>query len=84
MIAQQGQALGIQFVDAARAFAAVANQPRIFQHAQMLRNSGTRDGKSRGKLVHRQRLIPQHFKDGQAGRVAQGGKSVLYVSIHLR
>ena len=38
VVAQQRQALGIQFVDPARAFPAIAHQPRILQHPQVLRN----------------------------------------------
>lgn len=38
MIAQERQALGIQFVNATRAVAAVAHQARLFQDAQVLRN----------------------------------------------
>lgn len=84
MIAQQGQAFGIQFVDAARTFAAIAHQAGVFQHAQVLRNRRPGHREPRGELVHCQRLIAQHFEDGQAGGIAESGQAVLYVSIHLR
>ena len=38
VVAQQRQALGIQFIDPARAFPPVSHQPRILQHPQVLRN----------------------------------------------
>src|SRR6267378_2113234 len=38
VLAQQRNPLGIHFVDAFRAGLAVAHQPRILKHSQMLRN----------------------------------------------
>ncbi|GEM_PF-2575873 len=84
MIAQQGQPLGIELVDAPGAFAAIANQAGVLQYAQVLRDSGARYRQSGGKLVYRERLVPQHLEDGQAGGIPQGGQAILYVSIHLR
>ena len=84
MVAQHGNALGIQFVDTAGAFAAVAHQPGVLQNAQMLRNGWARHGHARGQFVHGARGSAQHFEDRQAGGVAQGRETVLYVSIHLR
>lgn len=84
MVAQQGKALGIQLVNAACPFMAVADQAGLFKHAQMLRNGRARDRQTRGELVHGLGVRAQHFKDGQAGGIAQGRETVLYVSIHLR
>lgn len=84
MVAEYGNSLGIQFVDAARAFAAVAHQAGVLQDAQMLGNGWARNWHARGQFIHGTRRSPQHFEDGQARRVAQGRETVLYVSVHLR
>jgi hypothetical protein len=84
VVAQEGDALGIQFVDAARAVAAVAHKVGLLQDAQVLRDGRPGYGQAGGQFVHRAGVGAQHLEDGQAGRVAEGGESVLYVSIHLR
>ena len=84
MVVQERHTLGIQFVDAARAIAAVTDEPGVLQHAQMLRDGRAGHGQPGGKLVHRAGMSAEHFEDGQAGGVAQGREAVLYVSIHLR
>ncbi len=84
MVAQHGEPLGIQFVDAAGAFAAVAHQSRVLQNAKMLGYGWARHGHAGGQFVHGAGGGAQHFEDGQAGGVAQGRESVLYVSVHLR
>lgn len=84
MVTQHGNALGIQFVDTAGAFAAVAHQSGVLQNAQMLGYRWARDGHARGQFVHGAGGGAQHFEDGQAGGVAQGRETVLYVSVHLR
>jgi len=84
VIPQQRQTLRIQLVNPAGPFPPVANQPRLFQHPQMLRNGRPRYRQSRRQLVHRLRMVAQHLKNGQPRRVAQRRQAVLYVSIHLR
>ena len=84
MVAEKGQALGIELVDAARAGAAVANEAGLFEHAQVLRNRGTGNWQAGGEFIHGARRRAEHLENGQAGGVAKGGESVLYVSIHLR
>ena len=84
MVAQKGQPIGVEFVDAARALAAVAHQASLFEHPQVLRNRRTRNGQAGSEFVHRTRRSAQHLEDSQAGCVAQSRETVLYVSIHLR
>lgn len=84
MVPQEREPLGIQFVDAAGAFAAVAHQTSLFQHPQVLGNSRPRHGKFRRQLMHGPRMRPDHFKNGQARRIAECRQAVLWVSIHLR
>ena len=84
MVSEERQPLWIQFVNPARAFAAVPHQSRILQHPQVLRNRRARNWQSRRKLVHGLRMVPQHFKNSQPRRVPQRRQSVLYVSTHLR
>jgi len=76
VVAQKREPLGIQFVDPARSFAAVAHQASLFQHPQVLRNRGPRHGKSRRQFVHGTRMRPDHLKNGQAGGVAERGEAV--------
>ena len=71
VIPQQRQTLGIQFINPPRAFPPVANQPRLFQHPQVLRNGRPRYRQSRRQLIHRSRMVPQHFEYRQPRRVAQ-------------
>lgn len=84
MVAQQRDTFGIQFIDAARAVAAVANQAGLLQHTQVLRNCGPRNRKAGSQFVNCTRVIPEQFENRQAGGIAQGGKARLYVSAHLR
>ena len=84
MVSEQRQPVGIQLVNPPCSFAAVAHQPRILQHPQVLRNRRTRNRQARRKLIHRLRMVPQHLEYGQPRRVAQCRQSILYVSLHLR
>ncbi len=84
VVAQKRKALRIQLIDPARAFAAVAYQPRILQDAQVLGNGRARYRQARRKLIHRLGMVAQHLENGQPGGVAQRRQSALYVSIHLR
>lgn len=77
VVAQKREPLGIQFVDAARAFAAVAHQASVFQHPQVLRNRRPRHGKSGRQFVHGARMRPNHLKNGQAGGVAERREAVV-------
>lgn len=84
MIAQQGDALGIQFVNAPRTRAAIAHQASVLQNAQMLRYCRARNRQPGGEFVHRARMAPDHFEDGQASGIAKSIQAILYVSTHLR
>jgi len=84
VVAQQGQPFRIQFIDSSRAVAAVADQARPFQNAQMLGDGGARYGQSCREFVNRARMSADHLKDGQASGVAESGEAVVNVSIHLR
>jgi len=84
MIAQEGDTLRIEFVDAAGAGSAVAYEAGLFQHAEMLGDGGAGNGKTGGEFVDGAGVGAEHFEDGQAGGIAEGGKAVLYVSVHLR
>ncbi len=64
VVAQQREALGIQFVDPPGAFAPVAYQPCIFQDAQVLGNGRTGNRQAGGKLVHGLGMVAQHFENG--------------------
>ena len=77
VVPQHRQALGIQFINPARTIAPVAHQPRILQHAQVLRNGRPRYRQARGKLAHRLRVIAKHLKNRQPGGVAQRRQSAL-------
>jgi len=83
MVAQERQTLGVELVDAARAFAAVAHQAGFLEDAEMLGNGRARNRETCGQFVDGPGRSAEHFKDGQAGRVAEGGESAFYVSIHL-
>lgn len=83
MVAQHRQALGIQFVNPARAFAPITHQPRILQYPKVLRNGRPRYRQARGQLAHSLRMVTQHLENRQARRVAQSRQSALQVSIHL-
>ena len=77
VIPQQRQPLGIQLINPPRPRTPVANQPRLFQLPQMLRNGRPRYRQSRRQLIHRLRMIPQHLKDRQTRRIPQRRQSVL-------
>ena len=84
MVTENDQPFRIEFVNAARAIAAVAHQASLFENAQMLRNCRARNGQTCGEFMNGARRGAQHLEDGQASGVAKGGEAVLYVSIHLR
>ena len=84
VIAEQREALGIQFINPPCPVAAVAHQAGILQHPQVLRNGRAGNRQAGGKLIHRLRMVAKHLENGQPGGVAQCGQPVLYVSIHLR
>ena len=77
VVPQHRQALGIQLINPARAIAAVAHQPRILQHPQVLRNGRTRYRQSGRQLIHRLRMVAQHLKNRQPSRVTQRRESSL-------
>lgn len=84
MIAQQGDAVGIQFVDTPRSRAPVTHQTSVLENAQMLGHCRTRNRQTGGEFVHGARMAADHLEDGQAGGIAEGSEAVLYVSVHLR
>jgi len=84
MIAQQRDALRVQFINPPRTGATVADQACFFQNAEVLRNGRARDRQPSCQLIHGLRMVTQHFEDGQPGRVAKSRQAILYVSIHLR
>lgn len=84
MVAQQRQPLRIELVNAPRALTAVAHQACVLEDAKVLGDGGARDGQTGRKLVHGLGMVAEHLEDGEAGGVAQSGKTVLYVSVHLR
>lgn len=84
MVAQESDAFGIQFVDATRAFAAVAYQPGLLEDTQVLRNGRPRHRQSSSQFMDSARMMAQPFKDGEASGVAERGKAGLNVSAHLR
>jgi len=77
MVPEKSEPLGIQFVNPAGAFAAVANQAGLFQHPQVLGNSRARHGKSRRQFVHGSRMGSDHLKNGQARGIAERRQAVL-------
>ena len=77
VIPQQRQPFGIQFINPPRPLPPVAHQPRPFQHLQVLRNGRPRYRQSRRQLIHRLRMVAQHFEDRQPRRVAQRRQPVL-------
>lgn len=83
MIAEHREAFRVQFIDAPRTHAPVAHEVSLFQHAQVLGNRRPRHRKPGRQLVDRAGVRTDHFEDSPAGGIAQGGESVLYVSIHL-
>jgi len=84
MIAEELETLGIEFVDAAGAGAAVADESGLLEDAEMLGDGGTGDGKPGSEFVDGARMGSEEMENGEAGGVAQGGEAGFYVSIHLR
>jgi hypothetical protein len=64
MVAQQGDAFGIQFVNAACAGAAVADEPRLLENTKVLRHSGPGDGQASSEFVDGVGTGAEHFEDG--------------------
>jgi hypothetical protein len=75
--------LGIDFVDAASAGAAVADEAGLSEDTKMLGDCGTGDRKDRGELVDGMGVAGEQLKDREAGGVAEGLQSGSNVSIHL-
>ena len=74
----------IDFVDTARARAAVANQAGVLENAQVLRDGRAGNRKQRSEMTDGTRMGGQQLKYGQASGVAEGLQSGGDVSIHLR
>ena len=75
--------MGIDFVDAASAGAAIADKAGLFEDAKMLGDSGTGDRKDAGELVDGMGMAGEQLKDPEASRVAEGLQSGSNVSVHL-
>ena len=84
MIAQECDALWIQFVNAPRACPAIAHQTSLFEHAQVLRNGRAGHRQPGRQFVYGVGMMAEHLEDGQSGGISESGQAVLYVSIHLR
>lgn len=83
MIAQHGDSLGIDFVDAASAGPAIADEAGLFEDAKVLGDRGTGDRKYGGQLVDGVGMAGKQLKDREASGVAQGLQSGSNVSVHL-
>jgi len=75
--AKTGYAFGVQLVEAAGSGAAVGDQAGVFEHAQVLGDSGTADRKFTGQLVDGDGTGRELLEDGHSGRVAEGIESGL-------
>lgn len=64
MIAEGREPLGIEFIDAPSAFAAVAHEPRLLQHTQVLGNRRPRDRQPSCQFVDCTGMCANHLKDG--------------------
>jgi hypothetical protein len=76
--------LGIDFVNAARTGAAVANQASLFQYAKMLGDGGAGDGEDGSEFIDGVGMARKQLEDGEAGGIAKGLQAGGNVSIHLR
>jgi hypothetical protein len=62
--------LGIDFVNAASAGAAVANQACLFQYAEMLGDGGAGDGEDGSEFVDGVGMAGKQLEDGEASGIA--------------
>src|SRR5215210_538642 len=76
--AQLGQALGPRPIPAPRALAALAEQARLLEYSQMLRDGRARDGKPRGDLAGGQLAVAYQIQDLAAPRFGQSLQRVLH------
>ena len=76
MVAQERQSLGVEFIDAPRALAPVADQSSVLEHAEVLGNRGPRYRQSGGQFMNGARMRADSLEDGEARRVAEGGEPV--------
>ena len=83
MVSQRREPFGIQFVDSPSTLAAVAHQPSMFQHAQVLRDRRPRHRQTCSEFVYGSRMRTDHLEDGEPGGITQSRQAVLYVSFHL-
>jgi hypothetical protein len=74
---------GVQLVEAAISKLPIEDQTGLFQHAQMLGNSGPAHGKAGGNFVDGGGTLGQSLKNGQAGGISQGGERRTLVSHDL-
>lgn len=84
MSAQAGNAFRVELIEAARSGFAVHDEPSVFEHTQMLGDSGAADGQGLCEFVDGDGSGGQLLKDGHAGGIAESIESGLKVSVHLR
>jgi len=77
MQTQEPHAFWIELVNAARSGLCIANQARIFEHAQVLRNRRPAYRQHSSQFIHRHRPGGQLLEDGHAGGIPQGFESGL-------
>lgn len=52
----------------------VFNEVSVLEHAEVLRDGRTADGKLAGRFAYRERAVKQSFEDGPAGGISQRGQ----------
>jgi hypothetical protein len=67
-----GQPLGAGLVEPARPFAALAQQPGLLEHGQVLGDGRARDLEARGDLTRAQLAIPHELEDLAPVRLGDG------------
>ena len=71
VVAELAEPVRIEPVEPPRAVAPLGHEPRLLQHAQVLRDGGPADRQLVRDLADRSRAVAQLLEDRPAGRVAQ-------------
>ena len=74
---QEPHSFRVELVDAPRPGPTVADQARVLQHAQVLRNCRPAYGQHPSQLIHRHGPAGELLEDGHAGSIPQGFESGL-------